>query len=382
MGMSESRQPCIFIGSPGGAGAVADHFLALGAELARRGNEVKMISSHAEANGCCGNHNPECLAWPSRRPTRWTDALFLAGLIRRFKPDCLIANFAAVNWMCLVGWLLGVRNRIAFYHTLSSQIARDSRSTKNRLSVLRIRKRWVYRATTCIVANSQAASEDVQQSYSVPSSKCTVWRNSISDPLDKVDVKSADERADLIVCAGRLDCSKGQDVLLEALAMCGSKIGSTKVEFLGSGPMLESLRQMAEQYRVGDRCSFAGTVTRERVLSRMAQARVTVVPSRNEAFGLVNIESMAVGTPVIASRVDGIPEVIRDGMDGFLVPSGDPQALAEKLLSVLPNIELRERLGRNARQRYLEQFEDRLVIRKQADWLDELIQPNVGSAQE
>ena len=104
-------------------------------------------------------------------------------------------------------------------------------------------------------------------------------------------------------------------------------------------------------------------------MKRMALATATVVPSRSEGFGLVNIESLAVGTPVVASSVGGIVEVIRDGIDGFLVPPDNPELLAERLHLLLSNSELRSTMSRNARERFLTTFEQSKVIKEQADWL-------------
>jgi glycosyltransferase involved in cell wall biosynthesis len=369
------RKACYFIGAPGGNGAVATHFLALGEELAGRGHEVKIITHSSESNGEASEHNPTTLAWPSPRPTSLADALFLFRLIRQHRPDCLLANFAAVNWMCLVGWLCRVRHRIAFYHTLRSQTQSDGPVRQERLmDVSALRKRLVYRTATCIAGISQAALLDVQNTYGVPARKCRLWRYSMPDPAGKVVLKPATERDDLIVCAARLSPSKGQDVLIAALALGWGALASINVEFLGAGPMLESLRQMAEEKGVAHRCRFVGVVSHEEVLARMSRAKVTIVPSRHEAFGLVNIESFSVGTPVIASQVDGIREIICDGVDGYLVPPDDPPALAAKLAGVLEDTALRERLGRNARQHFLAEYENSHVVGRQADWLENIVQ--------
>jgi glycosyltransferase involved in cell wall biosynthesis len=372
----EVKKGCYFIGAPGGNGAVAGYFVALGQELAQRGNDVKIISHSAEANERPSEHNLASLVWPSARPTKLSDGLFLARLIRRHRPDCLLANFAAVNWMCLVGWLCRVRHRIAFYHTLRSQTRSDGPEGQERLKdVSTLRKRLVYKTATCVAGISQAALLDAQNTFGVAADKCWLWRYSMPDPQCRFRLQPSAEREDLVLCAGRLFPSKGQDVLISALAILSGPAALTKVEFLGTGPMLESLRQMAEQKGVANRCRFVGVVSHDEVLARMSRAKITVVPSRNEAFGLVNIESMAVGTPVIASQVGGIPEIIHDGADGYLVPPDDPPALAQKLTLLLGDAKLRERLSRNAREHFLAQYESSLVVRRQADWLEHFIKP-------
>jgi glycosyltransferase involved in cell wall biosynthesis len=354
--------------------------MALGLELAQRGHNVKIISPLGKTGGRASDGNPEILGWPSTRPTRLTDALFLARLIRRHRPDCLIANFAAVNWMCLIGGLLRVKHRIAFYHTLSGQIDADYHA--GRWMARRIqgfRKKLVYQTATAIVGISKAALQDAQSAYGVPSGKCKLWRYSMPDPAPRLHPPAAGDREDVVVCAGRLYPSKGQDVLIAALGLARGPLSETQVEFFGSGPMLDRFRKLAEEKGIGRRCNFFGEVSNEEVLKRMSRARISIVPSRKEAFGLVNIESMSVGTPVIASRVDGIPEIVRDGMDGYLVPPNDPGALADKLALLMQDPGLRERLGRNARQRFMEEYESTSVVGKQVDWLDELVRQKNGA---
>ena len=375
------QKGCYFIGAPGGTGAVANHFTALGVELARRGHRVKLISSRSEGedggNGC----NPALLAWPSARPTRLADAFFLARLIRRYRPDCLVANFAAVNWMCLVGRLFGVKDRIAFYHTLRGQIDADYHAGPGLSQRIRsFRKKFVYQTATAIVGISNAALEDAQTGYGVPAEKCTLWRYSMPDPEPRLHPPPTRDRENVVVCAGRLYPSKGQDVLIAALGLGRDSLASTRVEFFGSGPMLNRFQKMAHDNGIANRCSFVGEVPNDEVLRRMSRARITIVPSRKEAFGLVNIESMSVGTPVIASRVDGIPEIVRDGVDGYLVPPDNPAALAEKLALVIRDADLRERLGRSARQRFMEEYENSTVVGKQADWLDKLVGRRNGTS--
>lgn len=367
---------CYFIGTPGPSGSVGNYFTGLGRELANRDCVVKVISSSASDDlpGKDKGENPAFLAWPSPRPTHISDALFLAKLIRRHRPDCLIANFAAVNWMCFVGWLCRVPNRIAFYHTLSSQIDRDDEATNLRTrKAAQVRKTVVYRMATRIAAISQAALSDAQKIFGVPVDKCRLWRYSMEDPARQISLRSPVDRDDLIVCAGRLCPSKGQDVLVAALDQVLTANCSTKVEFLGAGPMLEPLRRVVRQKRYASRCAFAGEVPYPEVVERMSRARLTVVPSRDEAFGLVNIESMSVATPVIASRVGGIPEIIRDGVDGCLVPPDDSAALASALGRLIQDGRLRERMAASARQRFLTEYENGAIVAREADWLGELV---------
>jgi glycosyltransferase involved in cell wall biosynthesis len=111
----------------------------------------------------------------------------------------------------------------------------------------------------------------------------------------------------------------------------------------------------------------------------MATADVSVIPSNSEAFGVVNLESLAMGTPVVASRVGGISEIVRDSIDGFLVPAGDAEALASKLGFLLSNPFLREQMGQNARKGFLERFELSRQASELSNWLEEITAASVGN---
>jgi glycosyltransferase involved in cell wall biosynthesis len=105
----------------------------------------------------------------------------------------------------------------------------------------------------------------------------------------------------------------------------------------------------------------------------MAAADVVVVPSRDEAFGIVNVESLAVGTPVVASRVGGISEIVRDGRDGFLVPPDDPAALADRLSTLLCDANLRRTMAGSARRRFVDTYELETNIPRLAEWCEDLV---------
>jgi glycosyltransferase involved in cell wall biosynthesis len=364
---------CFIIGTPLKRAAIDEHFKALGDELARRGHRAVIACPPTECAMQMQNGGAKVVLWPSKRPTQLADAVFLWRLIRQHQPDCLISHFASVNWMCFVGWLKKVPCRIAWYHTLSSQTEMDRHSPWLKQRWLGFRKSLVYRTATLLACNSQAAAADAQRAFGVPDQKCRVWRNGLADPARWLELRHSEQREDLIVCTGRFDLTKGQDVLIEALGLSAKNLISTKVEFLGAGPRQQAVQQRARQIGLDGRCTFTGTVAHEEVLRRMSRAKLTVVPSRSEAFGLVNIESMAVGTPVIASAVGGIPDIVRDGVDGFLVPPDNPKALAEKLELLLHDSDLRGRLGQNARQRFLETYEQSKVVGEQADWLEEMV---------
>lgn len=364
-------QYCFFIAASWGDTAVSEHFKALAQRLVERGHRVIYLPHGLQVSIDDGNFHVR--SFPSPRPTKPRDFVFLHKLVRKYQPDCMIANFGAVNVMNIVGWLNRIPCRVDWYRTLSSQNEIDSTKATWKNAVFNCRKSLVYRLASHVVANSEETREDAIKVYRVKRSKSHTFYNSISDSVGALPIAVQRDNL-LIVCPGRLAPSKGQDVVIQALA-CLKLDGITpRVRFVGAGRSLDTYQALSEELDVKEQCTFVGSVPHEKMFHEMATAGITVVPSRSEAFGLVNVESMSVGTPVIASAVGGIPEIIRDGVDGFLVPPDNPEALAEKIKVLLLNLALREQMGKSARQRFLDMFEQAKNVEQQALWFEELVQ--------
>ncbi len=184
--------------------------------------------------------------------------------------------------------------------------------------------------------------------YLDPARPVAIIPNGIGgDWLDAAPVPATEESRPLLF-AGRLDHQKGVDVLLRALATLP---GAPALEVVGDGPDRAALESLAASLDLGGRVRFAGALPPARLRERMASAAALAVPSRYELFGRVVLEAMAVGAPVVASRVGGIPEVARDGREALLVPPDDPEALAAALARVLAEPTLSARLAAAGRER-------------------------------
>jgi glycosyltransferase involved in cell wall biosynthesis len=159
-----------------------------------------------------------------------------------------------------------------------------------------------------------------------------------------------------LVCVGTLHRAKGQDVLLRAMARLKPAFPGLRCVFFGEGPAAAELRQLAAGLDIASQCHFAGNRPRLEVLQAMQEAAVVVCPSRSEAFGYVVLEAMALGRPVVAAAAGGIPEIVRDRLDGKLFPIGDDQALAAVLPHVLSTPSEAEAWGQHGRERFLGRF--------------------------
>lgn len=148
---------------------------------------------------------------------------------------------------------------------------------------------------------------------------------------------------------GRLVPIKGFDLLVEALAEVAARVPDTHVLLIGEGAEREALEARAAELGVAERLHITGSVTD--VIGRLAGADVLAAPSRNEGMGRVLVEAMALGLPVVGTRVGGIADVILDNECGLLVPSDDASALANALIALGRDPALRAKLGAGARPR-------------------------------
>jgi len=374
----------IFLSFSVGNSAVSDHFLSLADELHKRGHEVHILS-WGRSGKTFPFDKPYLLHhFPSKRPTRFRDALFLTKLIRKYKPDCLIANFGSVNLMMLIGFLLRVPIRICWYRTMSGQLAIDFRGSKVVKELLKRRKSITYALATNIAANSLSAKKDCAKVYRVPLGKIVVFYNSLKDPflsLQKIRTPDReDENLLRLVVVGRLSPSKGHHVLLQAMAVVRNSFPFVELFIVGDGSEREKLQALAKSLAISDSCNFIGSVPHADVYAYLKMADVAIVPSFQEAFGFVALEAMAMRVPVIASAVGGLKEVVRDGVDGLLVPPGDVNNLAQAILKLLGDEKKRKIMGKHARRRFEEVFEQQVVVEKQADWLFDLFLQKVKKA--
>lgn len=175
-------------------------------------------------------------------------------------------------------------------------------------------------------------------------------------PIDKATARAALDlppERDIVLFVGRLEPLKGLEILIDALAELEDS--TPELVIVGGDQRASSyvagLKAQAERAGIGGRVRFAGAVPQESLPAYYSAADVCVVPSYYESFGLVALEAMACGTPVIASRVGGLTGTIRDGESGYLIPWRCPQPFADKIDLLLTNDELRRALSAAAVER-------------------------------
>ena len=142
----------------------------------------------------------------------------------------------------------------------------------------------------------------------------------------------------------------GPDILLRALAILRRELPEIRLTLAGEGEMTPRLRAMCAELGLEANVDFVGFVPNDRIYSLLSEHHMMVMPSLSESFGVAVLEAAACGRPTIASRVGGVPEVLRDGETGLLVPPGDPRVLADAILRLARDPETCQRMGQAGRK--------------------------------
>jgi glycosyltransferase involved in cell wall biosynthesis len=165
-----------------------------------------------------------------------------------------------------------------------------------------------------------------------------------------------------LLCVGRLIPIKGHLVLLRALAQARTRVPGLVLEVAGRGPLEPALKSYAKELGLDESVRFLGFVSP--VQEAIERAAIVVVPSLGEGFGMVALEAMERGRPVIASAVGGLPEIVADGETGIIVPPGDADALADAIVALAADLERAARMGESGRERALAEFTPERSVRR------------------
>jgi glycosyltransferase involved in cell wall biosynthesis len=151
---------------------------------------------------------------------------------------------------------------------------------------------------------------------------------------------------------GVLRYGKGHEVLFQAIPQLKAAVPNVQIKLVGDGELEAQLREQAAPY--ADVIEFLGQ--RTDIPQLLSASDVLVLPSWSEALPTVLIEAGAASLPVVATQVGGIPEIVEEGKTGYIVPPGDPSALATRLIDLLQNPALARQMGQAAHTRVVQQF--------------------------
>lgn len=178
-----------------------------------------------------------------------------------------------------------------------------------------------------------------------------------------------------IVCVGRLAPVKAQHILVEAVDQLVRQERDVRLRLIGDGPDRASLERAVAARGLTGRVTFEGALNQERVLELYGRADAFALASFAEGVPVVLMEAMAMEIPCVATHVNGVPELIRDGVDGLLVNPSDARGLACALARLMDDEGLRRRLGESGRERVRERYD----LEKNVGRLAEIFHRRVAS---
>jgi D-inositol-3-phosphate glycosyltransferase len=254
---------------------------------------------------------------------------------------------------------------IHMFHTLGLMKQRVARVPGEAEGDYRLQgERQVLQLADRIVAATPAELAQLQWLYEANPRKIAVIPPGVDIsrfyPISKDEAKEVigvPPCEDMLLFVGRIEPLKGLDTLIQAIAQMRKRDVYVCLAVIGGDPDTSPEAQSAEMARVqvlreqagvADLITFLGKRGQDTLPYYYSAADVVVVPSYYESFGMVALEAMACGTPVVASQVGGLAFLVQDGVTGFTVPVDEPEALADKLALLVKDEELCEKLGQQA----------------------------------
>ncbi len=274
--------------------------------------------------------------------------------LRRLRADLLCCSGYKPD---LIGWLAG---RQAGVLVVSISHGWTAATLKVRFyeAIDRLVLRWL----DAVVCVSEGQAVKVRQS-GVPPERVVVIRNAIDpttfahpDPTARKELETLFEYTPrrIVGAAGRLSPEKGFDQLIDAAALVTRTAPDAGFVLFGDGPLREALSRRVIERGLTGRFVLAGF--RADVGRFLPHLDLGVLSSFSEGLPVILLEIMAAGVPVVATAVGGTPEVIEEGVSGYLVPAGSPEVLARRVLEVLADEAVRREMGQRGRQRVRAEF--------------------------
>lgn len=199
-------------------------------------------------------------------------------------------------------------------------------------------QRVVVGSDACIAVSVQLAS-DLNSNYPPGLGKWMYIPNLVDPAFLAAELRRNDAPMSTfsVIVVALLTKRKRLDLMFSAFALAFKGEPQVTLQVVGDGAELNRLRRLSHELQIAHQICFSGTLTREQVTKSILNADALVLTSSYETFGVVLVEALALGKPVIATRCGGPESIVRDGIDGYLVPTDDPNALATALKKLQRN---------------------------------------------
>ena len=315
--------------------------------MALRGHEVHLITMHPGRDQLHESVKWHILkippplgyylnTWEARR------------IIRRINPDILNAHYAS-------GY--GTLSRLVDFHpTLLSVWGSDVYDFpyESKWKVKILRKNL---AAADQIASTSHAMKTQTENFAKPERPIAVTPFGVDT---KTFVPNPDHKPNIITIGTvkKMDPAYGIEFLIRAFALLVEKnVTNIELILVGGGPQGKELKTLAVELNIDKLCHFIGYVPHVEVPIWLNRLNIYCAPSNSESFGVAVVEASACGIPVIVSDAGGLPEVVKNNVTGFIVPRRNPQAIAEAIMKLIEDVELRERMSTAGRDFVLQNYE-------------------------
>ncbi len=293
----------------------------------------------------------EFYSWRSNRPTKLKDFIFFYKLVKRVKPVLCISNFGSHNIVTIVSYMLGVKNRIDYIHTASKAIQIDNTRNSFITKILIYRKKYINRLNTHFFTNSNGNKLDFAKINNITENKITVLPLLIEDSV--IPLKMFSEREFSICVVGRLHPSKNHKNLLKCVKLAIIKYPMLRLKVAGVGYLLKELTELSEKLNILNNIEFLGNLNRKEISCLFSSSLISISSSIDDAFGLVNIEALREGTPLICTKTSGSLDILQNEINGVFFDSENGVTFLSAIDEILSNYEF---YSKNARQIFTENY--------------------------
>ncbi|MCC7360933.1 MAG: glycosyltransferase family 4 protein [Anaerolineales bacterium] len=341
-------------------GGVATSTYELARWFAKSGHQVAVIV-HGDhpglpaREGCDGFHiyrlRLSARPWLLRPLVLTSGLAQMYAILYRFRPDVVQVLFLHVNLLypLLLSYVLP-------YKLVVRACGNDIHHFAARSALFRGLLRWAFRRAAQIQFNSGSLAQDAEPYLAGNEEKVVVvGEGADPDVFRGEDAFVPSNGRPYIVAIGRLVFKKGFDLLLQALTQVVQAYPDLQLLIAGDGEERHALEALVRVLKLENHVQFLGYANRKQIAAYLRGCELFVLPSRIEPVGIVVLEAMAAGKPVLVTNVGGVPDLVEHGKSGWMVAPGSHE-LAEGICFLLARPDLRRQLAENGHQRLRERF--------------------------
>ena len=281
-------------------------------------------------------------------------------LLRKYGPYNVIHAYQA-SQAAGGGWLLKWKYPdIPFVVTLQEGKVLNSQSW-----LMRFFRYLIFRKTDAVTVISSYLAQYVKsQNPKIPISIIPNGVDLEQFPVSSFQFPVKDKKGNTIITVSRLVKKNGIGDLIEAVDILRNEIPDAKLMIIGDGPLIKSLKLKVQSLKLENNVEFLGEISNELLPKYLSMADVFVRPSLSEGLGTAFLEAMAAGLPIVGTSVGGIPDFLKDGETGLFCKVSDPKDIADKIIRILNDEQLREKIINNARALVVQKYDWNIIAGK------------------